>query len=481
MASISQTTRTARKRGPTALLIAVSIGMAVPAFAVEKSAPPAPIESSKPEESQLPRIAPDASTFQLGNGLEVVVIPDHRAPIVTHMMWYKIGAADDPAGKSGIAHFLEHLMFKGTKNHPAGEFSAKVSEVGGVENAFTSADATAYYQTVAKDQLGMVMGYEADRMQGLQLTDPVVLPERDVILEERRMRTDNNPGAQLSEAMDASLFQNHPYGVPIIGWAHEMAGLTREDAVAQYERYYTPNNAILVVAGDVTADEVKKLAEDTYGKLPRRAEPAPRNRPKEPDPLTERSLVLRDQRVSQPSWTQIYLAPSYISGQPGEAEALDILADVIGSGATSRLYRSLVVEQALASGAGAYFSGDGLDYGRLGFYATPRGDVSLDKVSAAVEAVLAEVRDHGITAEELALAKKRTRAATIYSQDNQAMLARIFGSAMINGQSLEDVQNWARRVDAVTLADVAKVANKYLDKRRSVTGSLLPATADGRS
>ena len=476
MASISQTSLAARKRGPAALFIAVTIGMAVPAFAEEKPAVPAPAELS-----QLPRIAPDASTFQLSNGLDVVVIPDHRAPIVTHMMWYKIGAADDPAGKSGIAHFLEHLMFKGTKNHPAGEFSAKVSEVGGVENAFTTSDATAYFQTVAKEQLGMVMGFEADRMEGLELTDPVVLPERDVILEERRMRTDNNPAAQLSEAMSAALYQNHPYGIPTIGWEHEMAGLTRQDAVAQYERYYTPNNAILVVAGDVTADEVKKLAEDTYGKLPRRSEPGVRNRPKEPEPLTERSIVLRDQRVSQPSWSQMYLAPSYQSAEPGEAEALDILADVIGSGPTSRLYRSLVVEQAIASGAGSYYSGDGLDYGRLGFYASPRGDVTLDKVGAAVDAVLADVREHGITAEELALSKKRTRASTIYSQDSQSSLARIFGSAMITGQSLSDVQDWARRIDAVTLADVSKVAAKYLDTRRSVTGSLLPAPAESRS
>jgi len=476
MISVVQLSSFARKRGIVALLVATALGLAVPAHADMQSPKSDPVEVS-----ELPRIAPDASSFKLANGMEVVVIPDHRAPIVTHMVWYRIGAADDPAGKSGIAHYLEHLMFKGTKNHPAGEFSNKVSEVGGVENAFTTADATAYFQTVAKEQLGMVMGFEADRMQGLQLTDAVVLPERDVILEERRMRTDNNPGAQLSEAMNAALFQNHPYGVPIIGWAHEIGALTREDAVTQYERYYTPNNAVLVVAGDVTADEVKKLAEETYGKLPRRAEPGPRKRPMEPQPLAERSVVLRDQRVSQPSWNQMYLAPSYVSAEPGEAEALDILTDVIGSGPTSRLYRSLVVEQAIASAAGAYYSGDGLDYGRLGFYATPRGDVSLDKLAAAVDTVVAEVREHGITADELALAKKRTRASTIYSQDSQSALARMFGSALISGQSLSDVQDWARRIDAVTLEDVQKVAAKYLDKRRSVTGTLLPATADNRS
>jgi len=433
------------------------------------------------EAEPVTRIAPDASLFTLSNGMQVVVVPDHRAPIVTHMVWYRVGAADDPPGKSGIAHFLEHLMFKGTKNHPAGEFSARVSELGGTENAFTSNDATAYHQTIAKAELGTVMAFEADRMRGLVLTDDVVLPERDVILEERRMRIDNDPGAQLYEAMNAALYQNHHYGIPIIGWEHEMATLDREDALAQYSRYYAPNNAVLVVTGDVTPDEVRRQAEVTFGRVPAGTEPIVRNRPKEPPQLTERTVTLSDPRVSEPSWSRSYLVPSYASDTGDEAEALDLLADILGRGPTSRLYRQLVVEGAIASSAGAYYSGDGLDYGQFGVVATPRQGVSIETVQEAVDAVLVEIRDKGVTAEELQRAKQRTRASAIFAQDSQASLARIVGNAIITGQTLDDVQNWPSRIDKVSAEDISAVAAKYLDKRHSVTGVLRPAPADGRS
>ena len=214
------------------------------------------------------------ASFALANGLDVVVIPDHRAPVVTHMVWYRNGAADDPVGKSGIAHFLEHLMFKGTKAHPKGEFSEFISEVGGVENAFTGADFTAYFQQVAKQHLRTCMEFEADRMTNLVLTDAIVAPERDVVLEERRMHCDTDPAAQLGEAVQATLFTHHPYGVPIIGWGQEIEGLQREDALAYYHRFYTPENAILIVAGDAEPEEVRALAEATYGQLkPRGAKP----------------------------------------------------------------------------------------------------------------------------------------------------------------------------------------------------------------
>src|SRR6476659_5912440 len=227
---------------------------------------------------------PEVSSFTLGNGLEVVVIPDHRVPVVTHMVWYRNGSADDPLGQSGIAHFLEHLMFKGTEKHPAGEFSKAVSGLGGQENAFTSYDYTAYFQRVARDHLETMMAFEADRMSGLVLDDAVVAPERDVVLEERRMRVETDPSAQLSEAMAASLFVHHPYGIPIIGWMHEIEGLNREHALAYYKRFYTPENAILVVAGDVTPDEVRRLADATYGTVAPRGERPARFRPREPEP-----------------------------------------------------------------------------------------------------------------------------------------------------------------------------------------------------
>jgi zinc protease len=430
-------------------------------------------------------MAADVSTFTLDNGLQVVVIPDHRSPTVTHMVWYKAGSADEVPGKSGIAHFLEHLMFKGTSTHPEGEFSAKVSEIGGDENAFTTEDYTAYHQNIAKQYLGLMMSYEADRMENLILDDKAVTPERQVILEERRMRTDNDPGSQLAEAVGAALFQNSHYGIPVIGWAHEMAALTKDDAIAWYDRYYTPNNAILIVAGDVTTDEVKKLAEDIYGKVKRRAEPPPRIRPKEPPPLAARTVIFADARVTQPMLSRTYLVPSYGSADKGVAEAIDLLGEILGGGPTSRLYKQLVVDKGIATAAGTYYRGVALDDTRFAVYGVPRGNVSLDQLGGAIDAVIADLIDKGVTADELAAAKRRMTAGALYAQDSHATLANVFGQALCTGQTVEDVQTWLDRIDAVTADQVVAVAKVYLDLRRSVTGYLVGApgspTAAGAS
>src|SRR5580693_6804493 len=222
--------------------------------------------------------APTVTDFKLDNGIEVVVIPDHRAPVVTHMIWYKVGAADETPGKSGLAHFLEHLMFKGTEKNPGDTFSQDVAEIGGQENAFTTSDYTGFFQRVPREHLEEMMALEADRITGLVLTDEVVKPELNVVLEEQNMRVASNPAGRLGEQMDAALYLNHPYGRPIIGWRHEIEKLDREQALAFYRRFYTPNNAILVVAGDVTPEEVKSMAEETYGAVPRVAEVAARDR-----------------------------------------------------------------------------------------------------------------------------------------------------------------------------------------------------------
>ncbi len=431
--------------------------------------------------AETPKFARDATTFTLDNGLQVVVIPDHRAPVVTHMVWYRVGAADDPPGKSGIAHFLEHLMFKGTSTHPEGEFSARVEEVGGNENAFTTDDVTAYHQTVAKQHLGLMMEFEADRMANLRIDDAAVVPERQVILEERGSRIDNNPGARLGVEMDAALYENSHYGIPTIGWAHEMATLDRTDALAFYDRWYTPNNAILVVAGDVTEAEVRALAEATYGKVARRAEPAPRVRLKEPPPEAARVVTLADPRVTQPSFRRLYLTPSDRTGAPGESEALDVLADVLGGGSTSRLYRQLVVEKGIASSAGAGYDSSRMGDSAFSLYGSPRGDTTLDQLTAAFDDVVAEVVKNGITDAELARAKERVRASAIYSADSPTTLARSIGGSLATGGTLSEVQAWPERIAAVTADQVAAAARKYLDKRRSVTGYLVSAPPEGRS
>jgi zinc protease len=430
---------------------------------------------------EAPKFAANAVTFTLENGLQVVVIPDHRAPVVTHMVWYRVGAADDPPGKSGIAHFLEHLMFKGTKAHPEGEFSARIEAVGGDDNAFTAEDYTAYHQVVATDHLELMMEFEADRMENLQITDAALLPERKVILEERGMRIDNSPGARLGVAMNAALYVNSHYRIPTIGWASEMATLDRADALAFYDRYYTPNNAIVVIAGDVTGDEVKTLAEQTYGKLARRADPPPRVRLAEPPPDAARLVTLADPRVTQPSFQRLYLTPSEHTGKPGEAEALNVLADILGGGTTSRLYRQLVVEQGIAAGVNAGYNAGPIGASAFSLDGTPRGSTTVEELAAAFDKVIADLADKGVTDEELARAKERVRAAVIYSEDSPRTLANAIGASLAVGDTLAEVQSWPQHIDAVTAADVQAVARRYLATRNCVTGYLLPKPVEGRS
>ena len=414
-----------------------------------------------------------AETFKLANGLEVVVLPDHRVPVVTHMVWYRIGAADDPRGKSGIAHFLEHLMFKGTAHISPGEFSKIVARNGGQDNAFTTRDYTAYFERVAKDRLALVMEMEADRMQGLVLNDAIVLPERDVIIEERSQRIDNDPSSLMNEQMNAALFLSHPYGIPVIGWRHEMAGLTREDAIAAYRAHYAPNNAILIVAGDVTGEEVRALAEKFYGRL-KPAKVPPRLRPAEPPPIAARRLVLEDARAQQPSVSRDYLAPSYPIAEGNEAYALDVAAEILGGGGTSRLYRILVEEQKLAAGADAGYDGDAIDASSFSVGAVPREGVSLDVLEAGMDKIIADFVANGPTADELARAKSVMRAAAIYARDNQSTMARIYGVALATNQTIEGVETWPDRIGAVTAEEVKAAAAKYLVMSRSVTGRLVP-------
>lgn len=423
--------------------------------------------------SDRPLIAPDVSSFTLENGLQVVVIPDHRAPVVTHMIWYKAGSVEDPPGQSGIAHFLEHLMFKGTSNHPPGEFVERLNEIGGNGNAFTSYDYTAYFQTVSRDHLGFVMEYEADRMANLIIDDDAIATEREVIIEERRSRIDNEPGAQLSGAMSAALYQNSDYGIPIIGWRHEMERLDRAAAQDFYDRYYTPNNAVLVVAGDVSVAEVRRLAEETYGKVSRRADPPPRVRTREPTPLTARSVTLADPRVTLPIFRRSFLVPSYDSAEAGEAEALDMLSEILGGGTTSRLYRSLIVDKAIAASAASGYSGTAMNDTSFTVFAAPRGDVALDTLDQEITAVIDGLIETGVTEDELERAKRRRIAGAIYAQDSQSRLARVFGQALATDGSIAEVHSWPERIEAVTVEEVQAVARKYLDPNRSVAGYLI--------
>lgn len=423
------------------------------------------------------RPANQPATFALANGLRVVVIPDHRTPVVTQMIWYKVGSADETPGKSGLAHFLEHLMFKGTARHPQGEFSQTVLKVGGNENAFTSADYTGYFQRVPRAQLARMMEFEADRMTGLVLKDENVLPERDVVLEEYNMRVANNPVARLGEQIMAALYLNHPYGRPVIGWHHEIEKLNREDALAFYRRFYAPNNATLVIAGDVEAAEVRKIAERTFGKVA--AQPsisARRVRPQEPEPTAPRTVTLADPNVQQPILKRYYLVPSAVTASPEESAALNVLAQLMGSGSNSRLYRALVVDHPLAVTASAGYQGTALDPTQFVVAAAPKPGVTFAATEAVIDEVIADMQAHPVAAEELERAKTQLVAEAIYAQDNQTTMARWYGAALTVGLSVADIQGWPGRVKAVTAAQVQEVARKWLRKQRSVTGYLIKDT-----
>jgi zinc protease len=418
-------------------------------------------------------IADEVTTFTLDNGMEVVVIEDHRAPAVTHMVWYRVGAADEARGHSGIAHFLEHLMFKGTDDVAPGAFSDIVEAQGGNDNAFTAWDYTGYFQRVAADRLDLMMELESDRMRDLRLLPDDVTTERAVILEERSQRTDSDPGAILSEQMRAAQFLNHPYGTPIIGWRHEMEQLSREDALEHYTRYYAPNNAILVVAGDVEPGAVRALAEKYYGPLAPSENLPDRARPEEPPQHAERRLVYSDARVSEPYVIRTYLAPERDPGSQQQAAALTILAELLGgSGTTSVMARKMTFDAQTAVYASAFYDGTAMDDTTFGFVVVPLPGVSLAEVEAAMDTVLAEFLTTGVDAAAFARVKTQIRAANIYARDNVDGLARRYGEALTSGLTIADVQAWPDVLQAVTEEDVMAAARMVLDRNQAVTGWL---------
>ncbi|MCZ4281742.1 pitrilysin family protein [Kiloniella laminariae] len=413
-------------------------------------------------------------TFSLDNGLQVVVISNHRAPIVTQMLWYKVGAADEVAGESGNAHFLEHLMFKGTKRFKNGEFSAIVAKNGGEENAFTSWDYTAYHQTVAKDRLALVMELEADRMTGLVLTDDIVLPEREVVREERRSRVDNNPAAQLGEVMQASQYLNHPYRIPVIGWDHEIEELSTETALRFYHKWYAPNNAVLIIAGDTTAEEVRPLAEKFYGVIPARDVPE-RNRISEPPQNAARRVELESKLVTSPTLSIRYLAPSYRTAEGNDPFALQVLDEIIGSGATSKLYKTLAIEEGTAASVGTSYNPGAYDLGSFIFYISPRPDIPLEQAESRLREEIQKIIETGVTAEDVRKAQSRMADAAVFARDPLSAAPNIFGRALTTGRTVADVENWPERIAEVTPEDVNRAMKQIVVANQSVTGVLLPA------
>jgi len=419
--------------------------------------------------SALAAAAQEVTTYTLDNGLDVVVIEDHRAPVVVHMLWYRAGSADEQVGASGAAHFLEHLLFKGTETYPEGEFDALVSAVGGDQNAFTSYDYTAYYQRVAADRLGEMMEYEADRMNNILLSDEAIATERLVIIEERNQRTETNPHALAREQMAAAQFMNHRYGVPVIGWMHEMETLGRAETTEFYDRYYAPNNAILVVAGDVQPEDVLALAQEHYGPLAREDVPE-RVRAEEPPQRAPRRLVFDDPRVSQPYVARSYLAPERDPGAQEDAAALLFLAELLGgSSFTSLFAERLTFQQDIALWSGAGYGGGSLDDTTFSISIGPVEGVTLGEAEAAMDAVIAEFLETGPDEEAMERIRTQLRAAEVYARDNVETVARRYGALLAQGLTVEDIQAWPDILQAVTAEDVMAAATRLFDADNSVT------------
>jgi zinc protease len=430
---------------------------------------------SQPAPANPRQVGNNTFQFALANGMQVLVIPDHRAPVATQMLWFRVGAVDDPPGISGLAHFFEHMMFRGTKAYPDDAFSQIIAKNGGETNAFTDHDYTAFYEQIAKDRLPLAMKLEADRLANLDLSDSHVAPERDVVLEERRMRVDNEPQSLMSEQMRAALHLSHPYGRPVIGWAEEVRRIDRVSAQDFYDHHYAPNNATLVIAGDVTPEEVRQMAQDAYGKVPSRTL-APRAEFAEPPRMAETrmTIVRADARV--PIFSRLYRVPSYAQGTPGQGEGLEVYSQLLGGDQTSVLYRALVEQKKLATDVGASYDGYARDAGEFSVYAVPRPGVTLDQLEKAVDQVLqvntlALPRDNDLTR-----AKTELVASVTYRRDSQFSLASAYGQALTIGLTVDDVNEWPARIRAVNAEAVRKAA-QALTKRQAVTAYLIPGGA----
>lgn len=421
-----------------------------------------------------------ARSFTLENGLEGIVIPNHRAPVVLHMVLYRVGGVDETPGKTGLAHFFEHMMFKGTKRHPQGELDALIARNGGQHNAFTTNDYTGYYQNIAADRLDLVMGLEADRMTGLVFNDTDFATEMKVVLEERFMRIENSPGALLNERLDTALFTPHPYGQPLIGWERDLRGLTAADAHAFYDRWYAPENALLIVVGDVTFEDVRKLAEKNYGSIPRK-NLAARNINHNLRPTGDVRVTLHHERVTDPDITRIYVAPSLSLSDPATVYATQLVETIVGGGAASRLNTSLVLDQKLAAHASAYYRDTAASVGQFYLSATPAPGIDPADVEAALDAEIARLLEGGITEQEVADAKARFAASLAYARDSLFTGARIVGAMRIAGLTLDQIEHWPDAVQDITVDQVNTAARDLFGSAPHATGILLPEKAGDKT
>ena len=406
--------------------------------------------------------------FVLDNGLKVLLLEDHKSPAVTFQVWYRVGARNEKDGKSGLAHFLEHMMFKGTPTTGPEEYSRIIAKNGGRSNAFTSSDVTVYFATMSREKIGIELELEADRMASALLGEKYFEPEKKVIQEERRLRTEDNPSSALSEVASAVAYTLHPYRRPVVGWMQDIENLTRQDLVDFYKLYYAPNNAYIVVVGDFSSDEILPKIKAAFGKIPRGAAP-PEVSADEPEQRGERRVILKKE-AELPFVLNFYHAPNLKSA---DSFALDLLTVVLAGGKSSRLYHDLVYQKRLARGVDADYSGISIDPAGLSIYAQLLPGIEPAAVEREIDRGLEKVKSELITERELQKAKNQVEAAFVFAQDS------IFGQAMKVGY-YEAVGGW-RQMDGyldgirkVSREDIRRVARQYLNPDRRTVGTLIP-------
>ena len=408
----------------------------------------------------------------LENGLEIVILENNRVPAVAHSIWYKVGSADEPNGKSGIAHFLEHLMFKGTNKLKPGEFSQIVSINGGKENAFTSKNYTGYFQLIHKSKLDLMMSLEADRMKNIKLIEKEFENEKKVVLEERYSRVDNNPSALLSEQMNAALYMNHPYRKPIIGWEHEIKNLDLDDTMKFYQKFYAPNNAIIVICGDVNLNDVVKIAKKYFGSI-KPSQIEKRVWAEEPTQHAPRKITLNSKNTAIPVFKRHYLVPTYTKSKK-ESLTLEVFAEIFGNPSTGILFDEFVKNKKIARSASAYYFPDGFGHTSFTISIIPKKNVNLEEIEIHLDEYINKIKKKIFNKEELQKVKKRLVNDAIFAQDSLYMGMRIFGSSLTTGYSLKEITNWPKNISLISIDDLQSFVPNIFNKKNSVTGYLLP-------
>ena len=420
----------------------------------------------------------EVQEFKLDNGLKIVVQEDHRAPVVVSQVWYRAGALDEVNGKTGVAHVLEHMMFKGTKTVPAGKFSRLIAAAGGKENAFTAQDQTTYYQQLEKSNLPLSMKLEADRMANLNLTDEEFAKEIKVVMEERRWRTEDKPQSKVNEQFNSTIYHVHPYGRPVVGWMNDLENMTADDAREWYKTWYAPNNATLVVVGDVNAQDVLKLAKQYFGPLKAHAIPA-RKPQVEPEQKGERRVIVKAQAKLPYVLMGFHVPTLQDADKDVEPYALEILAGVLNGNASARLNQNLVRQSQIAIDVDAGY--DMVQRGRQSIFVldgTPSEGKSVAELEAAILNEIEKIKTGGVTEEELQRVKAQVIAADVYQRDSMFYQAMQIGNLETAGFSWRILKDYPAKLQAVTAEQVQLVAKKYFNKDNLTVATLDPQPID---